>query len=130
MPLDKMTNVEDYQKTHESIILHIKGMPACCILDDDFFGDNKKIHHVTLRGFLNKDEKNGLLFGFTLNILIDKQNLKYVIYPNDEFIESLIFTEKIFIISKNFEIKLSFLVHTDQFVKTKYEFNKFQEMMS
>ena len=86
MPLDKMTNVEDYQKTHESIILHIKGMPACCILDDDFFGDNKKIHHVTLRGFLNKDEKNGLLFGFTLNILIDKQNLKYVIYPNDEFI--------------------------------------------
>ncbi|MHA7733821.1 hypothetical protein [Nitrosopumilus sp. S6] len=132
MPLDKMTNTEDFIPTHKSVILHIQGKPVSCIIDTqnsyDLIKDNHSLQ-ANLTGFLNKDEELGLLMGFQLKIKTDEQFFQFTVYPNDEFIETLIFDERIFIINEKMETLFSLKINTDQFVKTKSEFDKFQKMI-
>ena len=35
MPLDKIEDTEEYAKTHESLILHIKNNPMGCIVEEN-----------------------------------------------------------------------------------------------
>ena len=35
MPLDKIENIEEYVKTHESLVLHIKNNPVGCIIEEN-----------------------------------------------------------------------------------------------
>jgi len=35
MPLDKIEDVKEYDKTHESLILHIKNNPVGCIIEEN-----------------------------------------------------------------------------------------------
>ena len=39
MPLDKIENIEEYIKTHELLVLHIKNNPVGCIIEEN--NDNK-----------------------------------------------------------------------------------------
>ena len=137
MPLDKMPDSEQFIPTHKSTILHIKGNPVACIIDQN--PKNKlryeKISHNTdlkasLIGFLNKDEDMGLFLGFQLKIQAGEDYFEYTVYPNEEFIETVIFDEMIFIIDENLENLFSLKIMTDQFVKTKSEFDKFQKLMT
>ena len=81
-------------------------------------------------GFLNKDEELGLFMGFKLKIQTDNDNFEYTVYPNDEFIDAVIFTESVAIINKKLEnLFLLQKIMTDQFVKTRSEFEKFQNML-
>lgn len=132
MPLDKMTNTEDFIPTHKSVILHVQGKPVACIIDTqnnyDGIKDDPSIR-ATLSGFLNKDDEFGLLMGFQLQIKSGKQFLQFTVYPNEEFIETLIFDERIFIINDKMDPLFSLKINTDQFVKTKSEFDKFQKMI-
>jgi len=128
MPLDKMTNTEDFVPTHKSVILHIHGKPVACVIDN--YNDYKKINDdATLRGnitgFLNKDDELGLLMGFQLKIKTGEEFLQFTVYPNDDFVETLIFDERIFIINEKMDPLFSLKINTDQFVKTKSEFDKF-----
>ena len=132
MPLDKMTNTEDYAPTHKSVILHLQGKPVACIIDVE--NNYDQIHEnpslrANLTGFLNKDEEIGLLMGFQLKIKTDDQFLQFTVYPNDEFIDTVIFEEQIFIINEKMDPLFSLKINTDQFVKTKSEFDKFQNMI-
>jgi hypothetical protein len=132
MPLDKMTNTEDYAPTHKSVILHVKGKPVACIIDIENQYDN--VHdnlslRANLTGFLNKDEELGLFIGFQLKIKTNNQFFQFTVYPNDEFIETVIFDERIFIINEKMDSLFSLKINTDQFVKTKSEFDKFQKMI-
>ena len=132
MPLDKMTNTEDYAPTHKSVILHLQGKPVACVIDNennyDDVNENPSLR-ANLTGFLNKDEALGLLMGFQLKIKTDEQFFQFTVYPDEEFIETLIFDERIFLINEKMDPLFSLKINTDQFVKTKSEFDKFQKMI-
>ena len=137
MPLDKMPNTEDFAMTHNSVILHTKGKPVACIIDNSQ-NESKYAslpHDLTLKasliGFLNKHNDLGLLMGFKLKIQTDTVFFEYTVYPNEEFVDVLIFDESIFIINDRLESIFSLKrIVTDQFVKTKSEFDKFKKMMT
>ena len=132
MPLDKMTNTEDYAPTHKSVILHLQGKPVACVIDNennyDDVNENPSLR-ANLTGFLNKDEALGLLMGFQLKIKTDEQFFQFTVYPDEEFVETLIFDERIFLINEKMDPLFSLKINTDQFVKTKSEFDKFQKML-
>ncbi|KAF6244387.1 hypothetical protein [Nitrosopumilus sp. b2] len=132
MPLDKMTNTEDFVPTHKSVILHVKGKPVACLIDTQNNYDvikNDPSLRSSLVGFLNKDDELGLFMGFQLKIKTAEQFLQFTVYPNEEFIETLILDEQIFIINKKMDLLFALKINTDQFVKTKSEFDKFQKMI-
>jgi hypothetical protein len=138
MPLDKMPNSDEFIPTHKSTILHTKGEPVACIVVHDSQNEfrynsilNDSSIQVSLIGFLNKHEDLGLLMGFKLKIKTDAEFFEYTVYPDSEFIDTVIFNESIFIINEKLE-NLYFLkkIITDQFVKTKTEFDKFQKMIN
>ena len=137
MPLDKMPDSEEFMATHKSVILHVKGTPVACIIDEnsenilryDAIKNNTSLR-ASLVGFLNKDDELGLFMGFKLKIQTDDDFLEYTVYPNDELIDTIIFEESVFIINKKLENLFSLQkIMTDQFVKTKSEFEKFQKMV-
>ena len=138
MPLDKMPDPENFGPTHNSTILHVKGKPVACIVVEN---DEKETKYASLpndptlkaslTGFLNKHDDLGLMMGFKLKIQTDTEFLEYTAYPNDEFIDTVIFDESIFIINDKLENLFSLRkIVTDQFVKTKSEFEKFKKMMA
>jgi hypothetical protein len=137
MPLDKMPDSEEFMATHKSVILHVKGAPVACIVDENSenilrYGTikNDTSLRASLVGFLNKDDELGLFMGFKLKIQTDDNFLEYTVYPNDELIDTIIFEESIFIINEKLENLFSIQkIMTDQFVKTKSEFEKFQKMI-
>ncbi|MBS1268595.1 MAG: hypothetical protein MAG458_01326 [Nitrosopumilus sp.] len=137
MPLDKMPNSEDFIPTHKSTTLHINEMPVACIIDAepknkfryDSLSGNTSIR-ASLIGFLNKDEEFGLLIGFKLKIQTNDDYFEYTVYPNDDLIDAIILQESIFIINEKLENLFSLpKLMTDQFVKTRSEYNKFQNML-
>jgi hypothetical protein len=137
MPLDKIEDTEEYAKTHESLILHIKNNPVGCIIEKNNENKNKyslieKKSDVkaSIRGFLNKHEEAGLLMGFKFKIQINDETLEYTVYPNDEFIDAIILNEMIFIIDNQMGQIFSCKILTDQFVKTKSELDKFQKILN
>jgi hypothetical protein len=134
VPLDKMPNPEEFVPTHKSVVLHKKGDPVACIIDNTKPSvyaslENNISLQASIMGFLNKDDELGLLFGFQLKIKTDIVFLQFTVYPNDEFIDTLIFDERIYIINEKLEPIFTLKVATDQFVKTKSEFDKFKNMM-
>ena len=137
MPLDKMPDSEEFMVTHKSVILHVKGTPVACIVDENSENilrydaiKNDTSLRASLIGFLNKDDELGLFMGFKLKIQTDDDFLEYIVYPNDELIDTIIFEESIFIINEKLEHLFSIQkIMTDQFVKTKSEFEKFQKMI-
>ena len=137
MPLDKIEDTEEYAKTHESLILHIKNNPVGCIIEKNNekkskFSLIKKKSDVkaSIRGFLNKHEEAGLLMGFKFKIQINNEILEYTVYPNDEFIDAVILNEMIFVIDNKMKQIFSCKILTDQFVKTKSELDKFQKILN
>jgi hypothetical protein len=137
MPLDKIENIEEYIKTHESLVLHIKNNPVGCIIEEN--NENKSKYSLiekksevkaSIRGFLNKHEDVGLLMGFKFKIQINNDILEYTSYPNEEFIEAIILNEMIFVIDNKMKQMFSCKISTDQFVKTKSELNKFQKILN
>ena len=137
MPLDKIEDTEEYAKTHESLILHIKNNPVGCIIEKNNenkskFSLIKKKSDVkaSIRGFLNKHEEAGLLMGFKFKIQINNEILEYTVYPNDEFIDAIILNEMIFVIDNKMKQIFSCKILTDQFVKTKSELAKFQKILN
>ena len=137
MPLDKIQDVEKYIQTHKSLILHIKGNPVACIVEEVFENklkydslEKKSEIKASLSGFLNKHEELGLLMGFKLKIQVDEQIFEYTSYPTDEFIDTVIFNEKIFVIDGQMNQIISFKILTDQFVKTKSELDKFKKLLN
>ena len=133
-----MPNSDEFIPTHKSTILHTKGEPVACIVDHDSQNEfrynsilNDSSIQVSLIGFLNKHEDLGLLMGFKLKMKTDAEFFEYTVYPDSEFIDTVIFNESIFIINEKLE-NLYFLkkIITDQFVKTKTEFDKFQKMIN
>ena len=137
MPLDKIENIEEYIKTHELLVLHIKNNPVGCIIEEN--NDNiikyseigkKSDVKASIRGFLNKHEDVGLLMGFKFKIQINSETLEYTAYPNDEFIDAIILNEMIFVIDNKMKQVFSCKISTDQFVKTKSELNKFQKILN
>ena len=137
MPLDKMPNSEEFIPTHKSVILHTNGAPVACIIDNEI--QNKSRYELlandtslraSLIGFLNKDEDLGLFMGFKLKIQTNDDFFEYTVYPNEEFIDTVIFEESISLINENLENLFSLQkIMTDQFVKTRSEFEKFQKMI-
>jgi hypothetical protein len=138
VPLDKMPDSDEFIPTHKSTTLHSKGEPVACIIDQDSQNEprynsilNDPSLQVGLIGFLNKHDDLGLLLGFKLKIKTDTEFFEYTVYPDSEFIDTVIFNESIFIINKKLENLCFFKkIITDQFVKTKTEFDKFQKMIS
>ena len=137
MPLDKIENIEEYVKTHESLVLHIKNNPVGCIIEEN--NENKSKYSLveiksevkaSIRGFLNKHEDVGLLMGFKFKIQINNEILEYTSYPNEEFIDAIILNEMIFVIDNKMKQIFSCKISTDQFVKTKSELNKFQKILN
>jgi len=137
MPLDKIENTEEYVKTHESLVLHIKNNPVGCIIEEN--NENKSKYSsiekksevkASIRGFLNKHEDVGLLMGFKFKIQINNEILEYTSYPNEEFIDTIILNEMIFVIDNKMKQVFSCKISTDQFVKTKSELNKFQKILN
>ena len=137
MPLDKMPDSEEFMVTHKSVILHVKGTPVACIVDENSENilrydaiKNDTSLRASLIGFLNKDDELGLFMGFKLKIQTDDDFLEYIVYPNDELIDTIIFEESIFIINEKLENLFSIQkIMTDQFVKTRSEFEKFQNII-
>ena len=136
MPIDKIENIEEYVKTHESLVLHIKNNPVGCIIEEN--NENKSKYSLiekksevkaSIRGFLNKHEDVGLLMGFKFKIQINSETLEYTAYPNEEFIDAIILNEMIFVIDNKMKQVFSCKISTDQFVKTKSELNKFQKIL-
>jgi hypothetical protein len=137
MPLDKIENTEEYVKTHESLILHIKNNPVGCIIEENNQNKSKYVSieekseiKASIRGFLNKHEEAGLLMGFKFKIQINDETLEYTVYPNNEFIDAVILNEMIFIIDNQMGQIFSCKILTDQFVKTKSELDKFQKILN
>ena len=137
MPLDKIEDTEEYAKTHESLILHIKNNPMGCIVEEN--NQNKSKYSsiekktdvkASIRGFLNKHEDVGLLMGVKFKIQINDETLEYTVYPNNEFIDAVILNEMIFIIDNKMGQIFSCKISTDQFVKTKSELDKFQKILN
>ena len=137
MPLDKMPDSEEFMVTHKSVILHVKGTPVACIVDENSENilrydaiKNDTSLRASLIGFLNKDDELGLFMGFKLKIQTDDDFLEYIVYPNDELIDTIIFEESIVIINQKLETLFSIQkIMTDQFVKTRSEFEKFQNII-
>ena len=136
MPLDKIDDVERYVQTHKSIILHIRDNPVGCIIEEN--NENKKKYlriekkseiKASIRGFLNKYDDEKLIMGFKFKIQINNEILEYTVYPNNEFIDAIIVTEMVFIIDNKTKQIFSCKILTDQFVKTKSEFDKFQKIL-
>jgi hypothetical protein len=137
MPLDKIEDVEKFVQTHKALILHIRDNPVACIIEDDLENiskytlfENKSKIKASLRGFLNKHEVVGLLMGCKFKVQVDDEILEYTVYPTDEFIDAVILNEMIFLIDDKMKQIFSCKISTDQFVKTKSEFNKFQEIIT
>ena len=136
MPLDKIEDTEEYAKTHESLILHIKNNPVGCIIEKNneskskysLIGKKSDVK-ASIWGFLNKHEEAGLLMGFKFKIQINDETLEYTVYPNDEFIDAVILNEMIFVIDNQMKQIFSCKILTDQFVKTKSELDKFQKIL-
>ena len=135
MPLDKMPNSEDFVLTHNSKVLHSKGKPLACIIDNQ---NNSKYASLPndpslrarLMGFLNKHDDLGLLMGFKLKIQTETEFIEYTVYPDEEFIDTVIFDESIHIINDSLENLFSLRkIETDQFVKTRSEYDKFKKMV-
>ena len=131
-----MPDSEDFVLTHNSTVLHTKGKPVACIIDDTQNESryaslpNDSTLRASLTGFLNKHDDLGLLMGFKLKIQTDTESFEYTSYPNEEFIDTVIFDESIFIINDKMENLFSLRkIVTDQFVKTRSEFDKFKKMM-
>jgi hypothetical protein len=133
-----MPDSDEFIPTHKSTILHTKGEPVACIVDHDSQNESRYTSmvddsslQVSLIGFLNKHDDLGLLMGFKLKLKTDTEFFEYTVYPDSEFIDTVIFNESIFIINEKLE-NLYFLkkIITDQFVKTKTEFDKFQKMIN
>ena len=135
MPLDKIKEIKEYAETHKSSVLHIQNNPVACIIDDNYENklkfeslENKSQIKASLRGFLNKHEEMGLIMGCKFKIEINQQLLEYTVYPSMDFIESIIFNESIFLIDNKMNQIFSCKILTDQFVKTKSEFEKFKKL--
>ena len=133
-----MPDSDEFIPTHKSTILHTKGEPVACIVDHDSQNESRYTSmvddsslQVSLIGFLNKHDDLGLLMGFKLKLKTDTEFFEYTVYPDSEFIDTVIFNESIFIINEKLE-NLYFLkkIITDQFVKTKTEFDKFKKMIN
>ena len=131
-----MPNSEEFIPTHKSTILHVNGTPIACIIDDDLQNKSrynaieKSSLRASLVGFLNKDEELGLFMGFKLKIQTDDDYFEYTVYPDEQFIDTIIFEESIVIINKKLETLFSIQkIMTDQFVKTRSEFEKFQNII-
>lgn len=135
MPLDKMPEPDEFVLTHNSKVLHTKGNPVACVIDnqnDSRYASlpNDPSLKASLIGFLNKHDDLGLLMGFKLKIQTDTEFLEYTVYPDVEFIDTIIFDETIHIINDSMENLFSLRkINTDQFVKTRSEFEKFKKMM-
>ena len=135
MPLDKMPEPDEFVLTHNSKVLHTKGNPAACIIDNQ--NDSKYASlpndpslKASLIGFLNKHDDLGLLMGFKLKIQTDTEYFEYVVYPDEAFTDTVIFDETIHIINDSMENLFSLRkINTDQFVKTRTEFEKFKKMI-
>ena len=136
MPLDKVENTEKYVQSHKSLVLHIKNNPVGCIIEEN---DENKSKYSTIekksqikasiRGFLNKHDDERLFMGVKFKIQINNEILEYTAYPNNEFIDAIILNEIIFIIDNEMRQIFSCKILTDQFVKTKSEFDKFQKIL-
>ena len=136
MPLDKIENTEKYSESHKSIVLHIRNNPVGCIIEQN---DENKSKYSTIekksqikasiRGFLNKHDDERLFIGVKFKIQINNEILEYTAYPNNEFIDAIILNEIIFIIDNKMNQIFSCKILTDQFVKTKSEFDKFQKIL-
>ena len=136
MPLDKVENTEKYVQSHKSLVLHIKNNPVGCIIEEN---DENKSKYSTIekksqikasiRGFLNKHDDERLFMGVKFKIQINNEILEYTAYPNNEFIDAIILNEIIFIIDNEMKQIFSCKILTDQFVKTKSEFDKFQKIL-
>jgi len=136
MPLDKIEDTEKFIQTHKTLILHIKENPVACIVEENLENiskytlfENKSKIKASLRGFLNKHEEIGLLIGCKFKVQINEEILEYTTYPANEFIDAVILNEMIFLIDNQMKQIFSCKISTDQFVKTKSEFNKFQEIL-
>jgi hypothetical protein len=136
MPLDKIEDTEKFVQTHKTLILHIKENPVACIVEKNLENmskytsfENKSKIKASLRGFLNKHEEIGLLIGCKFKVQINEEILEYTTYPANEFIDAVILNEMIFLIDTQMKQIFSCKISTDQFVKTKSEFNKFQEIL-
>ena len=135
MPLDKIKEIKEYAETHKSSVLHIQKNPVACIIDNNSKNrlkfeslENQSEIKASLRGFLNKHEEIGLVMGCKFKIQINQELFEYTLYPSIEFIESVIFNEVIFIIDNKMNQIFSCKILTDQFVKTKSEFEKFKKL--
>ena len=135
MPLDKMPDPDEFVLTHNFKILHTNGNPVACIIDnqnDSKYASlpNDSSLKASLIGFLNKHDDLGLLMGFKLKIKTDTESFEYAVYPDEEFIDTVIFDETIHIINDSMENLFSLRkINTDQFVKTRSEFEKFKKMI-
>ena len=135
MPLDKMPDPDEFVLTHNSKVLHTKGNPVACIIDnqnDSRYASlpNDPSLKASLIGFLNKHDDLGLLMGFKLKIQTDTEFLEYTVYPDEAFSDTVIFDETIHIINDSMENLFSLRkINTDQFVKTRSEFEKFKKMI-
>ena len=135
MPLDKMPDPDEFVLTHNSKVLHVKGNPVACIIDnqnDSRYASlpNDPSLRASLLGFLNKHDDLGLLMGFKLKIQTDSEFFEYTVYPDEEFIDAVIFDESIHIVNDSMDNLFSLRkIVTDQFVKTRSEFDKFKKMM-
>ena len=135
MPLDKMPDPDEFVLTHNSKVLHVKGNPVACIIDnqnDSRYASlpNDPSLRASLLGFLNKHDDLGLLMGFKLKIQTDTEFFEYTVYPDEEFTDAVIFDESIHIVNDSMENLFSLRkIVTDQFVKTRSEFDKFKKMM-
>jgi len=68
--------------------------------------------------------------GFKLKIQTDTEFLEYTVYPDEVFSDTVIFDETIHIINDSMENLFSLRkINTDQFVKTRSEFEKFKKMI-
>ena len=137
MPLDKVSNPEQFVPTHKSLVLTIHDIPVGCILEANSKNETRYLSlennypSVNLMGFLNKDEDLGLLMGFKLKIQNKDEFFEYTVYPNEEFVDAVILNESIFIINEKLENLFALRgVVTDQFVKTKSEFEKFKKILN
>ncbi len=135
MPLDKMPDPDEFVLTHNSKVLHVNGNPAACIIDnqnDSRYASmpNDPSLRASLLGFLNKHDDLGLLMGFKLKIQTETEFFEYTVYPDEEFTDAVIFDESIHIVNDSMENLFSLRkIVTDQFVKTRSEFDKFKKMM-
>ncbi len=129
-----MPDPDEFVLTHISKVLHFHGNPIACIIDaqnDSRYGSlpNDPSLKASLFGFLNKHDELGLLMGFQLKIQTNTEFFEYTLYPDEEFIETVILNESIHIVSDSLENLLSLgNIVTDQFVKTRSEFEKFKKV--